>query len=173
MPAEFARPQDVSAATPAGLRLRARKGLLLALIALLAVALWAGSRAALHHYLAAGRARAEAALRLTANGLEADLARYEVVPQLIAELDLIRRLVSDPGNAVLQQAASVWLAGQNAALRASDIYVIRPDGDTIAASNHLDGLDSLGMTSAGVRGEEASWTEEDVSAVRMRSVVGS
>lgn len=114
-------------------------GLLLAMLAVLGIALWAGGRAAFRHHLSAGQERAEMALRLTANGLEADLARFEVVPQLIAEFDLIQRLVSYPDNPALRRAANAWLATENAAVHASDIYVIKPDGDTIAASNYLDG----------------------------------
>lgn len=125
---------------PGGLR---RAALLLVLLALLGTALWAGGRMAFHHHLSAGQERAEMALRLTANGLEADLARFEVVPQLIAEFDLIQRLVSNPDDRRLREAANAWLSTENAAVHASDIYVIRPDGDTIASSNHLDGAASF------------------------------
>ena len=131
------------ASAPSRPGLRKRQWLLAALLPLLGLALWAADRIAVRHYLSAGQARAEAALRLTANGLEADLARYEVVPQLLAEMDLVRRLVSQPDDTELRQATSEWLATENASLRAADIYLIRPDGETIAASNHLDGPNSF------------------------------
>lgn len=139
MVAEIARPlPDAPAALPRprGARLA---GLLLALLAVLGTAVAIGGRAAFHHHLSAGQARAEMALRLTANGLEAALARFEVVPQLIAEFDLIQRLVSHPGDEGLRRAANAWLATENAGVHASDIYVIQPDGETIASSNYLDG----------------------------------
>lgn len=102
----------------------------------LALTVWLGNRLAQQQAMARGYARAETTLRLTVNALEADLARYEVVPQLLADLDLIRQLAGDPGNHVLVAATNRWLAQQNAAVQASDIYLIQPDGLTIAASNH-------------------------------------
>lgn len=102
----------------------------------LALTVWLGNRLAQQQAMARGYARAETTLRLTVNALEADLARYEVVPQLLADLDLIRQLAGDPGNPVLVAATNRWLAQQNAAVQASDIYLIQPDGLTIAASNH-------------------------------------
>ncbi|WP_234450858.1 MULTISPECIES: ATP-binding protein [unclassified Paracoccus (in: a-proteobacteria)] len=136
MVAEIARPLP---RPPARLARSGGARLAVLLLALLAVTLWAGGRMAFRHYLSAGQERAEMALGLTANGLDADLARFEVVPQLIAEFDLIQRLVSHPTDVGLRRAANAWLSAENAAIHASDIYVIRPDGDTIASSNYLDG----------------------------------
>lgn len=91
------------------------------------------------------QARANNALRLTVNALEADLARYEVVPQLIADLDMIRRLAADPSNHVLRQQTNLWLAAKNAEVQASDIYLIRPDGETIAHSGYEGGQSFIGQ----------------------------
>lgn len=103
---------------------------------LLLLAVWQTNRIALHHYLAAGSARAESALRLTVNALEGDLARYEVVPQLLADLDAIRQLMSFPEDPVRRAAIDLLLENRADTLGASDIYIMTPDGDTIAASNH-------------------------------------
>ncbi|MBV0892682.1 GHKL domain-containing protein [Paracoccus sp. Z118] len=105
----------------------------------MALVLLLGARAAFYQSYATGYGRAETALRLTVNALEADLARYEVVPQLVAGLDRVQRLAAHPDNRALRTATNVWLLDQNEAVQASDIYVIRPDGETIAASNYRMG----------------------------------
>lgn len=102
----------------------------------LAATVWLGARLAERQAMARGYARAETTLRLTVNALEADLARYEMLPQLLGDLDLVRQLVADPANPALLAATNGWLKRQNAALQASDIYLMLPDGLTIAASNH-------------------------------------
>ncbi|TWI35930.1 sensor histidine kinase [Paracoccus sulfuroxidans] len=100
---------------------------------------------AYRHYLTAGYGRAETVLRLTVNALEADLARHQVVPELIGDFDLIRELAADPDNAALRDQANQWLAEQNDDVQASDIYLILPDGETIAASNYLNDLSFVGQ----------------------------
>lgn len=116
-----------------------------ALAALVALLLVAGNRLSLQRALGQGYARAETALRLTVNALEADLARYEMVPQLIGDLDLIRQLATDPQNPSLRAATNRWLAAQNAALKSSDIYLILPQGMTIAASNYNSEVSFVGQ----------------------------
>ncbi|SMO64222.1 sensor histidine kinase [Paracoccus laeviglucosivorans] len=113
---------------------RISKRLIAAAIAAAALVVWLGGQVAWQHYFAAGHARASNALRLTVNALNADLARYEVVPQLVGDLDLIHELVADPGNPDLRRQTNLWLAEQNQAVQASDIYLILPDGETIAHS---------------------------------------
>lgn len=102
----------------------------------LALVLWLGVQLAFQHYLSAGQGRTATALRLTVNALQADLARYEVVPQLVGDLDLIHQLARDPGNSGLRRQTNLWLAEQNGAIQASDIYLILPDGETIAHSTY-------------------------------------
>lgn len=104
------------------------------LLAAAIASVWLGGRMAQQHALAKGHDRAETALRLTVNALDADLARFEVVPQLIGDLDLIHQLTADPGNPALRRRTNLWLAEQNATVQASDIYLILPDGLTIAHS---------------------------------------
>ncbi|MTH76547.1 sensor histidine kinase [Paracoccus aestuariivivens] len=102
----------------------------------LALTVWLCAQWANQHYLTAGLGRASTALRLTVNALQADLARYEVVPQLVGDLDLIHQLAADPENPDLRARTNLWLAEQNLAVQASDIYLILPDGETIAHSTH-------------------------------------
>lgn len=114
-------------------------------LACVAAVLWLGAQLAHQHYFREGHARATTALRLTVNALNADLARYEVVPQLVADLDLIRQLAADPGNAALRRQTNRWLAEQNEAVQASDIYLILPDGETIAHSGYLGPASFVGQ----------------------------
>ncbi|MBL9059771.1 MAG: sensor histidine kinase, partial [Mangrovicoccus sp.] len=108
--------------------------LVLAGLAALGLSIWLGGRVAHQHKFAAAAARTETVLRLTVNALAADLARYEVIPQLIGDLDLVHALVADPANPALQRQTSEWLAEHSLELDASDIYLIMPDGETVAHS---------------------------------------
>jgi len=110
-----------------------------------AAILWLGAHLAYQHYFREGHARAATALRLTVNALNADLARYEVVPQLVADLDLIHELAADPGNAALRRRTNLWLAEQNQAIQAADIYLILPDGETVAHSGYLGPASFVGQ----------------------------
>ncbi|MGA0613500.1 sensor histidine kinase [Paracoccus sp. KR1-242] len=107
-----------------------------AIAALLALILWLGGQLALQQSLAAGQSRAANALRLTVNALQADLSRYEVVPQLVGDLDLIQKLAASPNDPALRRQTNLWLAEQNATVEASDIYLILPNGETIAHSTY-------------------------------------
>ncbi len=119
-------------------------GLVILSAAIVLVILSAGQRLANDRYMKVGLGRAETVLRLTANALDADLARFEVVPELIADFDLIHAVASDPMNPALVAEANHWLAAQNADVGSSDIYLIMPDGQTIAASNYLKDLSFVG-----------------------------
>ncbi|WP_151718167.1 sensor histidine kinase [Gemmobacter serpentinus] len=99
------------------------------------LAVWQADRLALRYYLATDAARAETAMRLTINALEGDLARYEVVPQLLADLDAIRHLASEPDNAQRRGQIDALMLARNTMLQSSDIYIMRADGETVAASN--------------------------------------
>lgn len=125
-----------------------RHGRVIGLAALSGIAvlliLLIGQRLANEHYMETGLGRAETVLRLTANALDADLARFEVVPELIADFDLIHEIASDPQNPALIAEANHWLAAQNADVGSSDIYLILPNGQTIAASNYLNELSFIG-----------------------------
>lgn len=86
-------------------------------------------------YLDQAAARGENTLGLAVTALRGQLARYEKLPELIADNDDIRELVSGPADARQVDAANRYLKEINLLLESSDIYVMMPDGTTIAASN--------------------------------------
>ncbi len=106
-----------------------------AVLAAVLVALTSAERLATAFYLAEGQSRAETALRLTVNVLDGHLKRYESLPDLLADNDDIRRLVTEPGNVEHLDAMNRWLKETNGLLQSSDIYVMDLTGRTIAASN--------------------------------------
>lgn len=113
--------------------------------ALFVLVIWASGNFAFKHYLTIGQERTEAVLRLTDNALDADLARFEVVPQLVGDLDLIRALAEDPDNMALRDRTNRWLERQNEVVQSSDIYLVLSDGETIAASNYRKELSFVGQ----------------------------
>ncbi|MCL6706562.1 sensor histidine kinase [Pseudomonas sp. R2.Fl] len=80
--------------------------------------------------------QANSALRLAVAALNGHLKRFEPLPALIADHDDIKELLTSPADPELRQRANVYLKDINALLRSSDIYVMTPDGETIAASNY-------------------------------------
>ncbi|WP_442865954.1 sensor histidine kinase [Aminobacter sp. HY435] len=109
-------------------------GLVLAALAL-AIAVF-GGRLASRIYLDEAAARGQTTLRLAVAALSGHMSRFEPLPQLVADHDDIKDLVSDPDNPALRARANDYLKEINALLKSSDIYVMIPGGDTIAASNH-------------------------------------
>ncbi|WP_420832177.1 sensor histidine kinase [Rhizobium cauense] len=87
-------------------------------------------------YMDEASSQAGSALRLAVSALAGHLSRYEPLPELIADHDDIKKLVSDPDNPALRQAANIYLKEINSLLESSDIYVMRVNGDTISASNY-------------------------------------
>lgn len=75
-------------------------------------------------------------LRLAVSALDGHLKRYEALPALTADDEIIEVLIEDPGNAALRLAANRYLKSVNALLKSSDIYIMTMDGTTIAASNY-------------------------------------
>ncbi len=126
------------------MRLFRRFPLILAALGLAAAAALAlsVSRSASDFYLTEGRDRAEATLALTLHALDGHLRRYESVPDILADDDDLRSLLSEPTDQAARDEVNVWLKQMNAQLDSSDIYVMTPDGVTIAASNH-DSADSF------------------------------
>lgn len=112
--------------------------LILGVLCLLLIGLgvWQVWRLSERYYLGEDRLRAESALRLTVSALTGHLARYEAVPELLAELDAIKRLVSNPEDGAQVATINALLEERNTALQSTDIYIIGRDGVTIAASNH-------------------------------------
>ena len=87
-------------------------------------------------YLAEAHARAVVSLGLTIQALDGHLRRFEAVPDLLADQERVLRLVQNPTDAAQVQAMNTWLQARNTAMESSDIYIMTPDGVTIAASNH-------------------------------------
>lgn len=75
-------------------------------------------------------------LNLVRTGLEGHLARYENLPELIADQDIVKQVLSEPVSPMTESLANLYLEDAAALLGVMDAYVIRPDGGTIAASNH-------------------------------------
>ena len=86
-------------------------------------------------YLAEGQVRAGATLDLTLRVLDGQLQRFESVPDLLADSDRLRAVLANPSDPAGRMALNIWLAQKSAQLDALDIYVMTPDGLTIAASN--------------------------------------
>ncbi len=95
-----------------------------------------GSAVATRAYMGEASAQAGTALRLAVSALSGHLSRYEALPALIADHDDIKELVSRPDDRPLRDNANLYLKEINGLLKSSDIYVVRPDGETIAASNY-------------------------------------
>lgn len=107
------------------------------LLPLLATILaWKGYAVTTDSYLREASAQATTALRLAVTALDGHLNRYQALPALIADHDDVRELVTRPRDRRLRQAVDSYLKDINGLLQSSDIYVITPDGNTIAASNY-------------------------------------
>ncbi|WP_257946829.1 sensor histidine kinase [Shinella sp. CPCC 101442] len=87
-------------------------------------------------YMDEASLQAGSALRLAVAALGGHLSRYEPLPALIADHDDIEALLQKPGDPVLRRVANDYLKEINGLLESSDIYVMTPDGNTIAASNY-------------------------------------
>jgi two-component system C4-dicarboxylate transport sensor histidine kinase DctB len=127
-------------------RLIRTKWLLFALAALAAAILIvvAGGRFATRLYLDDAAARGQTTLRLAVSALDGHMRRFEALPALIADHAGIKALVADPANETLRAEADRYLKEINALLKSSDIYIMVPNGDTIAASNHDGPLSFVG-----------------------------
>ena len=117
--------------------MKSRLALLFCLLPLLAIGLaWYGYDAATRSYMNGAALRANTALRLAVSALSGHLNRYQALPALIADHEDIKELVTRPRDRRLREAANRYLKEINGLLASSDIYVMTPDGETIAASNH-------------------------------------
>lgn len=114
-----------------------RHSVILGLVALLLGGLIAlfGTRVLTHYYLDQAAARGANTLGLAVTALQGQLDRYEKLPELIADHQEIRDLVTRPGDREQVDAVNRYLKSINRLLESSDIYVMLPDGNTIAASN--------------------------------------
>lgn len=95
-------------------------------------------------YLDDAAARGQTTLRLAVAALDGNMRRFEPLPALIADHAGIKALVGDPANEGLRAEANRYLKEINTLLESSDVYVMAPNGDTIAASNHDGPLSFVG-----------------------------
>ncbi|MGK9200734.1 sensor histidine kinase [Sinorhizobium meliloti] len=95
-----------------------------------------GTAVATRSYMQEASSQANTALRLAVAALSGHLNRYQALPALIADHDDVKELVTRPRDRRLRGAVNSYLKEINGLLKSSDIYVITPDGNTIAASNY-------------------------------------
>ncbi|RVK95225.1 sensor histidine kinase [Sinorhizobium meliloti] len=95
-----------------------------------------GTAVATRSYMQEASSQANTALRLGVAALSGHLNRYQALPALIADHDDVKELVTRPRDRRLRGAVNSYLKEINELLKSSDIYVITPDGNTIAASNY-------------------------------------
>lgn len=107
---------------------------LLALIAA-AIVIYGGAFAT-KTYFDQAASRGQTTLRLAVAVLRGQMSRYQSLPALIADHYDIQALLADPANPALRAKADSYLKEINGLLASSDIYVIKPGGETIAASNY-------------------------------------
>ncbi|GLQ56512.1 ATP-binding protein [Devosia nitrariae] len=95
---------------------------------------WGGAWAT-RVYLNESEARGQNTLGLAVAVLRGHLARFERLPQLLADHEDIKRLVTAPDDGAFVDQINHYLREVNGLLETSDIYVMLPDGNTVAASN--------------------------------------
>lgn len=95
-------------------------------------------------YLDQAASRGQSTLRLSVASMLGAVQRYEMLPELFAEDGLIKQLVQDPENIYLIEQANRSLKYSNALLGSADIYLLTPDGITVAASNFDSDVSFIG-----------------------------
>ena len=113
-------------------------------VVLAAAAVVGGGEIAARRYMDETAAQARTTLRLAVSALEGHLKRYEALPALIADQTLVEELVQEPHDEQLRGQTNAYLKEINSLLTSSDIYVMTPDGETIAASNYDGPLSFVG-----------------------------
>lgn len=108
---------------------------LLLVLAAAAIAYY-GNALATKTYLDQATSRGQTTLRLAVAVLRGQMSRYQSLPALIADHYDIQALLADPDNPARRAKADAYLKEINGLLASSDIYVIKPGGETIAASNY-------------------------------------
>ena len=103
-----------------------------------------GNAIASGFYLNQVAERGESTLRLATSALRGHLSRYEALPALIADQADIRTLAANPGDPRLRDRGNAYLRQINTLLESSDIYVMLPNGETVAASNADSAISFIG-----------------------------
>ena len=114
-------------------RLRWRSLALLAL--LLTPLLWPLQQLAERYYSGVLNEQNRQTLDLYVANLLGTLNRYEVLPPILGQLPTLRQLLQDSADGQLRDRANRLLAGLRQQTGADVIYLMAPDGKTLAASN--------------------------------------
>ncbi|PZO67354.1 MAG: two-component sensor histidine kinase [Paracoccus denitrificans] len=93
-------------------------------------------RAATAIYFDQTAERAENTLGLAVSMLRGQLDRFRQLPELMAQQQNIQLFAGNPAGPGRLDAMNAYLADGARLLGASDIYIIAPDGTTLAASNY-------------------------------------
>ncbi|XQM36722.1 histidine kinase [Cupriavidus sp. H19C3] len=125
-------PLSASARPRAALTLLA----LLVLAALIAAASWFGYRYTYDNALARQAERGQVQLRLYAQALDSELARYDYVPSLLSLDARIDALLANPAAPARVNDANIYLAALNARAGTRVVYVLDAHGKVLAASNY-------------------------------------
>ncbi|MBN8294225.1 sensor histidine kinase [Rhodobacter sp. NTK016B] len=128
--------------------LRGRRAMWLALgMAALVIATGLGSfayqrlyRTALEELTDQGRST----LRLAVGALNGELRRYDRLPALLAQQEVIHDLLGRPQDREQVEAANTYLATTARMMETSDIYVMDLGGTTLAASNYAQPFSFVG-----------------------------
>ena len=108
----------------------------LALLALiLAPLLWPLERLAEHYYRNELLSQNRQTLDLYVANLLGTLHRYETLPQILGDLPGLRATLANPQDAAAQNNANQLLMNISQQTGAEVIYLMAPNGDTLAASN--------------------------------------
>ena len=99
-------------------------------------------------YLLGASESAETTLRLTVEGLNGAVSRFEPLPALIADRPVLHDLLHDPGDATLLADVNEQLRQTTSRIDASDVYLMAPSGLTIAASNYRKDTSFVGQSFA-------------------------
>lgn len=117
--------------------MKLRHALAFAIVPVVVVlAILQGSALLTRSYMDEASLQAGSALRLAVAALAGHLSRYEPLPALIADHADIEGLLQAPDSPSLRRVANKYLKEINDLLESSDIYVMTPDGNTVAASNY-------------------------------------
>jgi len=95
-------------------------------------------------YLNQTATRGETTLTLAVAALQGHMSRFEALPALLADRPDIRKLIANPADQTLRSEVNRYLKATNRLLGSSDIYVMIPNGDTVAASNFDTDLSFVG-----------------------------
>lgn len=115
----------------------------LAAAALLLVALLVNQQS-LRANLGETARRGQNTLQLASTSLRGHMTRFERLPPLLADQPLVQALAARPDDPALVVQTNTFLEDVAVQLGASDIYLMDPQGTTLAASNHATDTSFVG-----------------------------